>query len=468
MANWVEDFLEQNPAAAARKIARRTRRGIHFAGDGRQRTAFISGAPVHFFDRARREWREIDTELRQDGAGMLGGAGVQIRMNLDGEARLEGHGYRQRAARVGVYADGEFMEYVRLGRGRVHGDRVVRESGTLRYESILLPNGLREELTLEDYPAKLDGAAGALLAIESLLPGRRFIDGILGEEQIGDFHFRQGWAHAADGARVPVMRWAVKRGGLQRVYSGVPLAWLQGASYPVVIDPDFSGDSADAMIEGPNTSTSSVVSNGTYLVAVGGRTYNSAPHIWRSYFKFDTSTIGASSIVDQVNLRMMPENINAYVSWIIYVRRFNWGAYDPLSNTNRESAWDGLYAGPNDGSLASQSDSPGTHVTSANLSTSWVNKSGATYYGLWNNQEGYPFPNNQGAQHVYYTAESGTPSYRPLLIVEYTLGNPQPLPVSISTLVLAPEIAQYDTRVRLRASRKTTSLSTVAGRKDHE
>lgn len=468
MANWVKDFLEENPEAAARKITKRTRSGLHLAGEGKRRTAFISGAPVHFFDGARRAWREIDTELRQDGAGLLGGEGIPIRMSLDGEARLERLGYRQRAARVGIYADGEFTEFARLGRGRVHRDRVVRESGALRYESILLPNGLREELRLEEYPAKLDGPGGALFAIESLLPGRRFPDGLVEEAKIGDFHFRQGWARDAEGAQVPVMRWALTRGGLQRVYSGVPLAWLQEAVHPVVVDPDFSGDTADAMIEGPNISTSSVVSNGTSLVAVGGRTYGGSTHVWRSYLKFDTSSIGAGSMVDQVNLRMMPENINAYVSWVIYVRRFDWGAYDPLSNANREAAWDGLYSSPNDSSLATQADPPGTHVTSGNLSTSWVNKSGATYYGLWNNQEGYPFPNNQGAQHVYYVSESGTPSYRPLLIVEYTLGNPKPLAVPASAVVLSPEIAQYDTRVKLRASRKVASLSTEVGRKDHE
>lgn len=468
MANWVKDFLEQNPEAARRKIARRVRRGLHMAGEGRRRTAFISGAPVHYFDRARREWREIDTALKQDARGMLGGEGVPVRMRLDGEARLESHGYRQRAARVGIYADGKFKEFAQLGRGRVHGDRVVRDAGPLRFESILLPNGLREELTLEEYPAELDGPAGALLAIESLLPGRRFADGILEGDRVGDFHFRQGWAHDAEGVRVPVMRWATTRGGLQRVYSGVPLAWLQEAAYPVVVDPDFSGDMADAMIEGPNTSTSSVVSNGTSLVSVGGRTYSSTPHVWRSYFKFDTSSIGASSTVDQANLRMMPENINAYVSWEIYVRKFDWSGHDPLSNANREAAWDGLYSAPNDSSLATQANPPGTHVTSGNLATSWVNKSGDTYYGLWNNQEGYSFPNNQGAAHVYYTAESGTPSYRPLLIVEYTLGNPKPSSVPAELVVLGPEIAQYDTRVKLRASQKNTALSTEVGRKDHE
>ncbi len=231
----------------------------------------------------------------------------------------------------------------------------------------------------------------------------------------------------------------------------MPAAWLAAASFPVVLDPDIdiSGSSADGWIAGASAATSTDSdANGTSLI-VGGNTFGGAPHLWRSYLKFNTSSLGFGAEVEQVNLKMLPTAMLAYVAWSIYVRQYNWSANDPMGSASREAAWDGLHAAGNAGLLATQANPVGTQVTSQDLPSAWIQVEGDSYYGLWCNQEAYSFPNNQGAYQQYGSANHATPSYRPLLAILYQAGYPRSGPLGLQARLPLPHVSLVDTRLKL-------------------
>ncbi len=474
MTNWVERYFEENPQTARLPIISKSRYSLHLRRSGRRRLALITGAPMHYYSSPNREWLPIDTRLQPLGDGRLGAPGLPLTLGMDGSVEMEGNSHRHRTWRVGVLADSPisslrardsgrsnpqdgFREIHRLGPARLSGDHLVRESGSLRHDIILLPSGLREELTLFEAP-RLDTEQGALYVMESLLPAGGLPAGIVDEKFWEGFRLLDGWAQDAQGQRVPVLCWVDASG--RRLFSGVPVDWLAAASYPVVIDPDINitGDTADGYIEGSSVSTSTTFDSSGVTINVGGRNVAGVPKVWRGYVKFNTSSLGAASTVERVNLQMYPTAINSYVAWTIYVRQYDWSANDPMATATREAAWDGLAAAANAGILATSANPVGTPVTSQDLPTSWVQLEANTYYGLWCNQEGYSYPSNQGGQHQYSSANHSTPSQRPLLMIEYLGSYPSSGPIPLRGSLPAPRITLIDTRVILRSRARRIAL----------
>ena len=465
MASWVETYFEQNPDAARLPVVARSRFSLHLRRAGRRRLALITGAPMHYFSSSSREWLPVDTRLQPRGGGGFGAPGLPFTLGLDGSVELKGRGgvtppasHRHRTWRVGIQTDGRFAETHRFGPAKVDGDRLVRETLNLKLETVLLPGGLREELTLLE-PPNLDAGKGDLFVIESLLPAGGTPPGLVLEHLIDGVRFAQGWAQDAQGNRIPLLRWVDPRG--QRLYSGVPVDWLAAAAYPVILDPDIdiTGSTADGYIEGASVTTSSTFDSGGVAINVGGRNVSGTPKVWRGYVKFNTSSLGPAAAVQRVNLQMFPVTLNNYVAWTIYARQYDWSANDPMATATREAAWDGLFAAANAAVLATSADPVGTPVISQDLPTEWVQVEGNTYYGLWCNQEGYSYPSNQGGQHQYSSADHTTPGQRPLLMVEYLGSYPLAGPVPLRAALSAPQISLPDTRVILRSRARRTALT---------
>lgn len=463
MPDWIADYFERNPEAARLPIAGRTRYSVHLRRAGRQRLGLITGAPMHYYDAARRSWEPFDTTLQVMDNGRLGVPGLPFSLSLDGDIQMDGYSHRHKTWRIGVLANGRFEPALRLGDGKRLADRIVREVGFLKHETIVLPSGLKEQLTLLEKPP-LDVKAGGLFATETLLPEVGFPEGWVDEHSRGGLRFPRGWAQDANGVRIPLLCWAAAQGSQQRLYSGVPVEWLDAAAYPLVLDPDIElpGGGGDATIEGNNVTTSVSLDTSSASLSVGGRNFSSLPHVWRAYLKFNTSSLGPSAVVEQANLKLYPTTINSYVTWTIYVRQYNWAATDPLSDANRETAWDGLLAAGNAAVMATSSNPAGTPVTSQPLPTAWIDIEGNTYYGLWNNQEGYAFPANQGGQHQYSSANHGTPGQRPVLMLEYVAGFPRTGPLPLRGSFSVPRIRLPDTRRKLRARPRRVSLHSKA------
>jgi len=480
MTNWVESYFERNPEAAKLPVVSRSRFSLHLRRAGRHRLALITGAPMHYYASAGREWRPIDTRLRPRDDGRYGAPGLPFILGLDGSVAFEGNRYRHRTWRIGLWEESlipslrggepsvrrrsnpqnDFLELHRLPTAHLHDDRLVRDAGTLRHEIILLPGGLREELTLFE-PPRLDAQPGAVFVTESLLPAGGFPAGLVDEGLHNQMRFPQGWAQDAAGQRIPMLHWVDRSG--RRLYSGVPVDWLANATYPVVLDPDIdiTGSTADGYIEGDSVSTSSAFDSSGASINVGGQNVAGAPRLWRGYLKFNTSSLGAGTIVERVNLQLYPTALSDYVAWTIYVRQYDWSANDPMATGTREAAWDGLLAAANTAVLATSADPANTPVTSQDLPTNWVQVEGNTYYGLWCDQEGYSYPTDQGGQHQYSSANHTTPSQRPLLLVEYVGRYPLTGPVTLRAAFPAARVSLPDTRIILRSRARRTALNAI-------
>lgn len=457
--NWVDSYFEQHAEAARWPVVARSRFSLHLGKGRRRRLALITGAPMHYYAPASRDWLPIDTRLQPRGDASYGAPGLPFSLGVDGTVTVlsgKTKSLRHRSWRVGVFSDGEFSELGRLGEGKPSGDRLVRASGKFTQEIILLPGGLREETTLSEDPGL---EPGSLFVIESLLPEGGYPPGIVREDFDAGFRFPEGWARDALGNGIPMLRWVDDSG--RRLFSGVPADWLAKAQYPVVLDPDIdiTGGTADGYIEGASVSTSSTFDSGGATINVGGRNVGGTPKVWRGYLKFNTSSLGSATTVERANLQMYPTALNSYVAWTIHVRQYNWSANDPMAGATREAAWDGLFAAANVAVLATSANPAGTPVTSQDLPTDWVQTEGNTYYGLWCNQEGFGYPSNQGGQHQYSSAEHAAPSQRPLLMIEYLGSYPSAGPLSLRAAIPAPRISLPDTRLILRSRQRKAALT---------
>jgi hypothetical protein len=249
------------------------------------------------------------------------------------------------------------------------------------------------------------------------------------------------------------------------LYSGVPAKWLDEASYPVVVDPDFGGHYTDGYVHGFDISYATARSTSYYHYSdygwldVGQRVL-AKYWVFRPYLKFDTSSIGSGANIDQVYLKLVCINDYSNVDFYVDIVKCDWSASDPVSSGNRETVYDGILSATKDVTWRNTSGiSTGTQYTSPNMDTSWINKTGTTYYGL-RSLEDYNNSSPTGEEYIEIGSQNhATPSYRPVLVVEYST-HPTPDAVPLSFSVQTPTIGLYDTRIKLRARARDTALTT--------
>jgi hypothetical protein len=186
---------------------------------------------------------------------------------------------------------------------------------------------------------------------------------------------------------------------------------------------NFVGDAADGFIYGQNAvyatarSTSAAENWNNASVKTGQTvTYQ----VYRSFFKFDTSAIGADATVTQVNLKLTVETNSTTADFVPLITKYNW------SSGKRQERYDGVLAADLDdgnfGSTGTGTWSANTQKTSGNLSTAWVNKTGMTYYGVISEEHLHDSAPTASEMIEWYSASATTEAYRPILTVEYTSG----------------------------------------------
>ena len=207
---------------------------------------------------------------------------------------------------------------------------------------------------------------------------------------------------------------------------------VTGAAFPVVIDPDFAGSTADGYLRGQSTTYSTARSTCTYIYFAGAEHNNvsndkigSDYYVDRCILKFDTSAIGAGSTVTQANIKLCHKESEGTATNVI--KKFDWSSYEPIGAGNRDAAYDACLAADQDGTATIGRTGYYSTVTSDNLTTSWVSKTGTTYYGIQNsNDVGNTAPTGRNFS-IYCSVENTTESRRPVLTVTYTAaaaGNP--------------------------------------------
>lgn len=142
-------------------------------------------------------------------------------------------------------------------------------------------------------------------------------------------------------------------------------------------------------------------------------------YIYRAFLKFDTSAIPDGDTVTQVNLKMVCGEDLSSINFDVQIVKQNWSDQDPLSNANREVAYDNCLAGNLDDNIWRNTNGIviNTQYASGNLNTAWINKTGPTYYSLRSSRD---YGNNTPTGYellVLWSQDCPTIAYRPILTV---------------------------------------------------
>lgn len=426
MANWVADFLAAN---ANIQVVKRDRHALHVSGPGGTTIAYITGAPMHYLDAG--EWRPLDTTLVALSGNYWGAPGCPARFNgADRTTEIIGTSYAQRTTRVAILdaANLSIKGARAVPVGSRSGDCLIADGviGGAGWQHVLrlTESGVREELTLQAKPVGLPANAGDWLVLDTVIGGATFPDGWVEEFNQAGMHFPLPSASDANGDMPNCRRYARTVAGVQHIYTGIPVAWLATAAYPVSFDPNFTGDTVDGFIGGSNAtydtarSTSASYNSDAVTLAVGQMTEYS---VNRSFLKFDTSTIGAGSTVTQVNLQMVCRWNYSDADFDVQIVKYSWAGQDPLSAGNRETAYDGCLAAALDDHIWRNTSgmATGTQYTSDILSTAWVNTTAPTYYGLRSSEDSAASAPVVLELIQPASASNDTAAYRPVLIVAY-------------------------------------------------
>lgn len=105
--------------------------------------------------------------------------------------------------------------------------------------------------------------------------------------------------------------------------------------------------------------------------------------IRRLFLKFDTSVL-QGALIDSVKLQMTVLTDSSVTDFDIQISKADWSGLDPLSDANKEAAYDLCLAATPDLSywLNSSEIVVGTPQQSGELDKDYINLSGFTYYGL--------------------------------------------------------------------------------------
>lgn len=451
MANWVADLMQRSDLSSL-PIVKRDRGSVHFQRPSGEIIAVCTGMPCHYFDPVE-GWLSLDTSLQMDvSSGNYGAPGLATRVDMDGSVVIPSqsrgpihHSQRTESFVILDSKTGKVKDVIaKLPAGKVDGECIVRETHSYRHVLRFMENGIVETLTLYQAPPST-GSASEWAMLETVMPGQSWPDGWLdtGPEVEGVI-FPQPLCIDANGVVAKARQYAKKKGALQYLYTGVPLAWLAGAAFPVVLDPTFVDTTYDGSIAGIYTNYATARST---AFAIGGENYLEIGQsyanvkgaitygVYRSFLRFDTSSL--LGVISQVNLTATGFSDNSDTDFDVVIKKFDWSAYIPLS-AQIEPAFDGALAAGADSNIWLNTSALTLNVPQAggNLSTTWVQKMGYTYYALCSSRD-VSATEPVGAENIsIYAEEYETASYRPFLTIAYT-----PVPFGYSNSPVAGSFA---------------------------
>jgi hypothetical protein len=385
--NWA--LLQEQ--LVGKSVVKRAKHGIHFDNGDGQILANFSGKPCHYFDGGL--WKPIDTKLLVASGGYYGCPHSDVQVHPDGRVKVVGTDYTQ------------YTELPTAPVGSVDGDRIVREFTGGRQYLYVTEDGFKQEIILDTIPSlKLADARKLLATVYGSLPLKYVASKLT----------------------------ATDANGATYTYANTTemIAWLQAAVYPVVIDPDFASDTNDAFIYGRNTvyataRSTSLDYTSSVTATIGQSWIDPNFRVYRGFLSFDTSAIGAGSTVTQVNLKMVLNNDASNTDFDVQIAKYDWSQWygEPTNTTYRETAYDGCLSADADDSVFANTNGIAikpTQITSGNLNTAWVSKTGRTYYGLRSSLD-VAGTQPSGLEYVdICTFDNATESYRPVLTVTYT------------------------------------------------
>lgn len=440
MTNWVRDYMERNPELNSLAVHKRARHGLHLRRPSGLIEAHFTGKPCHYLDQSA-GWLPIDTALLLRGDNSYGAPGVPVTISTEGAVSIDGGTYSQKTSRVGLFtpSNRQFSSKFTVPLGSLSDDSLIADGtiGGAAWQRVLrlTEDGIREELTLGSLPTGLGAGATDWLVLETVLSGVSFPDGWLDEFSADGMHFPLPHAWDAVGSAPECRRYARTTGGVQRLYTGIPVSWLASAVYPITIDPDFAGSTADCRVYGSDPtyatarSTSTDYNDSLTTLAVGQIPQNGYV-VNRAFLLFPTSTIGADSTVSQANLKLTAITDNSVTDFDLQIVKQDWSAQNPIGPSGQEAAFDNCLSGTADDNIWRNSSglSVNTQYTSGNLSTAWIAKTGTTYYSLRSARDYAGITPTVEERLFMASANNATTDYRPVLTVLYSAASATFLP----------------------------------------
>lgn len=430
MTNWVADFLARNPDAAARSVVRRHRCALHLDGGDGTAIAYVTGQPLHY-QAAPGDWQPIDTTLVAR-VGGYGAPGVGVLLAADGTVSLDSGSYGHITRRVGLLnpTTRTFTALRTLPAPSVSGDSLVRSVGPFQQTIRLTESGVHEELVLDSAPA---GDSAAWLVVEAELSGVSLPAGWADAQWTQDgYSFPAPAATDANGIPLTCRRMARLVAGRQMLYTGVPLSQLATAAYPVTIDPDFTVDTNSGRVLGFDASSSYATAHATGTSDSNNQTINIVGQyksgvqyaIYRQYLRFDTSSIGSGASVNSVTMTLTCTADSSTTDFDVQIVKYDWSALSPVSS-HIDAVYDGILGATADNNIWRNTNgiSTNTNYASGALDTTWVSKTGYTYYGLLSSRDKSATTPTGNEYITIGNVANGTPAYRPFITVAYSTGS---------------------------------------------
>lgn len=423
---------EKPPAPVAGKIVKMTADSVHYKKpDGTIEANFYT-APINYQD-AEGNWHPIDTTLKLKG-DIYKGEGTQVSVGIDGTIRVDGMNLTQRTSKIGYFNPDtkNFTPIAELKEGKIEKNKFIRQTGSLRHELTLSEKGLKEDLILSEKPT--GWKSGDLMVMETQVSGMNLPQGWLEKDfRVGDLIFPAPTSEDAKHSKGETKRFVKEINGTQYLFTGVPVSWLAKASYPVVIDPNFTGHTDDGYVYGDGAIYSTARSDSVgFDISFDSSTVGQ--YYWliftdyylvsRNAFRFNTSTILSSVTINTVNLKLYLRSDASDTDFDVQIVDLNWSA--PITAGNREAFFENCLSGTTDQVwINTNGKSLDTLYTSPNLSTASVTKEGYTGYCLRSSRD----KNNNtptGFEYVsIYSADwTGDSTYLPVLAVTYTISPP--------------------------------------------
>lgn len=372
MATWLENF-HQTTDLNRYPVALRTRSGIGYKV-GRKTVSNFVGHPVHYLD--GKLWKPITLQRHTNGD-------------------LEGSLFAWKSGQVTFRGKALFQPKAVIFNGKRYaldlkwdGTRLVCELPFGTYEVRFKEGGVQELLTI---PEPVEG----LLEFDVL--HQRKPAGLFKKDR-----------HIVGGA------------------FGESFMLTKDMKFPLVIDPDYSGTTGDGYIAGFSATyatargtayaqnTTSTVMYTTNQLAAGDY------YIYRSALKIDTSGIPDTDTISQVNLSLhCTDKAVPTTNFDVQIVKADWSGSDPIDNTTMDAVFDlGLSASLDDNIWQNSSAvAAGNRYSSGNLNTSWVSKTGYTYYILVNSNDRANSAPTDNQTLEFATQDNGTAGNRPYLTV---------------------------------------------------
>lgn len=374
MANWAA-LQEQ---LTGKRVVKRAKHSIHFDKGNGEIVANFSGARCHYEDKG--VWKPIDTTLLLGADGFYGCPHSPVKVHKDGRVKVDKSDYSQ------------FTKLPGSPVGKVDGDRIVRE----------FPGGYQELFVTED------GFREVITVVKRTFPIEKFL-----AKQSGTLPsaYKTSPQTAVDA-----------NGDVFEITSDTKAFgdWLDGAVYPVTIDPDFSTTSSG----GDNFIRSGVPNN--YGTA---DSIQLVPDARKGLLRFPLDSISSSATCSAATLQLSVTQGSGITLSLYKIMDANGNWAETTCNWDYKviatsTAWAGSA-----GLSTAGTDFVNTNLVSSSFSspnyTLTFNASGLAVLQDWFGDASNNGLLLIGSSTTYYIAskEYATESYRPKLTVTYTTGS---------------------------------------------